>query len=72
MITTLVTVLIALKQDPSLMEKPVQLVFKDDFGLENNHFVSMWDKIGAWPPRRLTLDPFNKACCELQVTLVLF
>lgn len=64
MVTTLVTALIALELDPSLADTRVQLVFNDDYGIEANHFVSMWDKIGAWAPRRLSLDPWDNECCE--------
>jgi hypothetical protein len=67
MVTTLVTALIALELDPSLINTRVQLVFNDDYGIEANHFVSMWDKIGAWAPRRLSLDPWDNECRECKL-----
>lgn len=64
MITTMVSSLVAVRARPELASQPIQLVFTDNFGLEGNHFVPMWDRMGAWPPRRLSLDPWDRACRE--------
>lgn len=64
MVTTLVTALVATRLEPSLIDTRVQLVFSDDYGIEANHFVSMWDRMGAWAPRRLSLDPWENECRE--------
>lgn len=65
LITTMVTVLMAAQLRPELIDTRVQLVFADDYGMDANHFTPLWDRIGTWAPRRLTLDPWRKGeCCE--------
>jgi hypothetical protein len=64
MVTTLVTAIVATRLNPALIDSRVQLVFNDDYGIEANHFVSMWDRMGAWAPRRLSLDPWENECRE--------
>ena len=51
---------------PSLVHSRVQLVFVEGFGMDQNHFTPLWDRVGAWAPRRLGLDPWEEGvCCEL-------
>ncbi|ORY27682.1 hypothetical protein BCR39DRAFT_537907 [Naematelia encephala] len=63
LITTLVSVFIAIRAVPDLVDTRVQLVFSDEFGMDNNHFTPLWDRIGAWPPKRLILDPWTEGTC---------
>ncbi|WWC87572.1 uncharacterized protein L201_002462 [Kwoniella dendrophila CBS 6074] len=63
LITTLVSVFVALQTAPSLISSRVQLVFVEGFGMDSNHFTPLWDRIGAWAPRRLTLDPWTEGTC---------
>lgn len=33
--------------------------------MDANHFTPLWDRIGAWAPRRLALDPWGEdVCCK--------
>jgi hypothetical protein len=65
LITTLVTVFIAARMAPDLINTRVQLVFAEGFGMDKNHFTPLWDRMGAWAPRRLSLDPWGDGeCCE--------
>lgn len=71
LITTLVTVFIWAKAAPELAHTRVQLVFAEGFGMDSNHFTALWDRIGAWAPRRLALDPWGEGvCCKLIVSMV--
>ncbi|RXK35673.1 hypothetical protein M231_07046 [Tremella mesenterica] len=63
LITTLVTIFIAARTEPAFIDTRVQLVFKDEFSLEGNHFTPLWDRMGAWAPRRLALDPWTEGVC---------
>lgn len=50
---------------PDLIDRRLQLVFNDKFGMDGNHFTPLWDRVGAWAPRRLSLDPWVEGeCCE--------
>lgn len=60
----MVTVLIAARLQPDLVDTRVQLVFADEYGMDGNHFTALWDRIGAWAPRRLVLDPWQKGECR--------
>lgn len=57
---------------PELIDTRVQLVFAEGFGMDSNHFTPLWDRIGAWAPRRLGLDPWGdgvcRECCRLGPT----
>jgi hypothetical protein len=65
LITTVVTLLLAAINAPDLIEDRIQLVFSEGFGMDQNHFTPLWDRMGAWAPRRLSLDPWGKGvCCE--------
>jgi hypothetical protein len=65
LITTLVTLFIASAAVPALEAEKLQLVFSDDFGMDKNHYTPLYDRMGAWAPRRLTLDPWREGeCCE--------
>ncbi|WWD16799.1 hypothetical protein CI109_101231 [Kwoniella shandongensis] len=63
LITTMVTILIAARTAPALINTRVQLVFQEGFGMDANHFTPLWDRIGAWAPRRLSLDPWQEGVC---------
>jgi len=64
LITTMVTVLVAAQLEPELVDSRVQIVFADQYGMDGNHFTALWDRIGAWAPRRLVLDPWRDGeCC---------
>lgn len=60
----MVTVLIAAQLTPELVDTRVQLVFADKYGMDGNHFTALWDRVGAWAPRRLVLDPWRKGECR--------
>lgn len=64
LVTTMLTVLIAARLRPDLVDTRVQLVFADEYGMDGNHFTALWDRIGAWAPRRLVLDPWRKGECR--------
>jgi hypothetical protein len=64
LITTVVTLLLAARNAPDLIEDRVQLVFSEGFGMDQNHFTPLWDRMGAWAPRRLSLDPWGKGVCR--------
>jgi len=65
LITTVVTLLLAAINAPDLIDDRIQLVFSEGFGMDQNHFTPLWDRMGAWAPRRLSLDPWGKGvCCE--------
>jgi hypothetical protein len=49
---------------PDLIDTRVQLVFAEGFGMDSNHFTPLWDRIGAWAPRRLGLDPWGDGVCR--------
>lgn len=55
----MLALLIAGAAFPTFSSERVQLAFSDEFELERNHFSEVWDRVGAWPPRRLHLDPFE-------------
>jgi len=58
------TVLVAAQLKPELVDSRVQIVFADQYGMDGNHFTALWDRIGAWAPRRLVLDPWQEGeCC---------
>ncbi|KAK4683948.1 hypothetical protein P7C73_g6260, partial [Tremellales sp. Uapishka_1] len=63
LITTVVTMLIAAQTAPSLVETRLQLVFAEGYGMDTNHFTPLWDRMGAWAPRRLSLDPWAEGVC---------
>jgi len=64
LITTLVTLFVASTAIPGLEDERLQLVFADDFGMDANHFTPLYDRMGAWAPRRLALDPWAEGeCC---------
>ncbi|OCF42522.1 hypothetical protein I317_03638 [Kwoniella heveanensis CBS 569] len=63
LITTLVSSFIALRTAPELLDTRVQLVFVEGYGMDSNHFTALWDRMGAWAPRRLSLDPWKKGTC---------
>ncbi|WVQ94352.1 hypothetical protein IAU59_001431 [Kwoniella sp. CBS 9459] len=63
LITTLVSSFIALRTAPELVDTRVQLVFVEGYGMDSNHFTPLWDRMGAWAPRRLSLDPWTKGTC---------
>ena len=64
LITTLVSVFIALRTAPELADTRVQLVFGDEYTMDANHFTPLWDRIGAWAPRRLALEPWGEGVCR--------
>lgn len=64
LITTMVTVLIAARLKPELADTRVQMVFADEYGMDGNYFTALWDRIGAWAPRRLVLDPWRNGECS--------
>lgn len=64
LITTLVTVFIVARGAPDLVDSRVQLVFSEGFGMDANHFTPLWDRVGAWAPRRLALDPWGEGICR--------
>ena len=66
-VTTVLTTLVAVRLKPDWIDDRVQVVFDDDFGVEGNHFVPMWDRIGAWAPRRLGLDPWKNECLSRSI-----
>ena len=65
LITTVVTLLLAARNAPDLIEDRLQLVFSEGFGMDQNHFTPLWDRMGAWAPRRLSLDPWGKGVCRM-------
>jgi hypothetical protein len=59
------TILVAAQLKPELVDSRVQIVFADQYGMDGNHFTALWDRIGAWAPRRLVLDPWREGeCCK--------
>lgn len=64
LITTVVTMLLAARNAPDLIHDRIQLVFSEGFGMDQNHFTPLWDRMGAWAPRRLSLDPWGKGVCR--------
>ena len=71
LITTLVTVFIAARVAPALINTRLQLVFSEGFGMDSNHFTPLWDRMGAWAPRRLSLDPWGEGvCCECRLPML--
>jgi hypothetical protein len=64
LITTVVTLLLAARNAPDLINDRLQLVFSEGFGMDQNHFTPLWDRMGAWAPRRLNLDPWAKGVCR--------
>ena len=48
---------------PDLIDTRVQLVFAEGYGMDSNHFTPLWDRVGAWAPRRLSLDPWTENTC---------
>lgn len=59
------TLFIAAASVPGIEKERLQLVFTDNYGMDKNHFTPLYNRIGAWAPRRLTLDPWRKGeCCE--------
>ena len=56
--------LAAVKIRSDLADTRVQLVFADEYGMDGNHFTALWDRIGAWAPRRLVLDPWRSGECR--------
>ena len=58
------TALIAAKMAPELVNTRVQLVFSEGFSMDANHFTPLWDRVGAWAPRRLSLDPWGDEICR--------
>jgi len=64
LITTVVTLLLAARNAPDLIEDRIQLIFSEGFGMDQNHFTPLWDRMGAWAPRRLSLDPWTKGVCR--------
>ncbi len=38
--------------------------FTEGFGLEFKHFTTLWDRMGAWAPRRLSLDAWGEGVCR--------
>jgi hypothetical protein len=60
----MVTVLVAAQLKPELVDSRVQIVFADQYGMDGNHFTALWDRIGAWAPRRLILDPWREGECR--------
>jgi hypothetical protein len=72
LVTTLVTVFMMARAVPALIDTRVQLVFAEGFGMDANHFTPLWDRMGAWAPRRLSLDPWGEdVCCESGMRLSL-
>ncbi|KAK6906892.1 hypothetical protein I204_00305 [Kwoniella mangroviensis CBS 8886] len=63
LITTLVSVFIGVQTAPALIDSRVQLVFVEGYGMDSNHFTPLWDRMGAWAPRRLSLDPWTEGTC---------
>ncbi|WVQ77816.1 hypothetical protein IAR50_007506 [Cryptococcus sp. DSM 104548] len=63
LITTMVSLFISARTAPHLINTRMQLVFTDNFDMDRNHFTPLWDRIGAWAPRRLRLDPWNEGEC---------
>ena len=70
LITTVVTLLLAARNAPDLIEDRIQVVFSEGFGMDQNHFTPLWDRVGAWAPRRLSLDPWGKGVCRESVMLL--
>lgn len=65
LITTLVTLLIAQAAVPEIVHERLQLVFTDEYSMDANHFTALYDRMGDWAPRRLSLDPWDEGtCCE--------
>ncbi|ORX36448.1 hypothetical protein BD324DRAFT_580795 [Kockovaella imperatae] len=63
LITTLVTVLIAARAAPELIGTRAQLVFVEGYNMDSNRYTPLWDRVGAWAPRRLALDPWEEGVC---------
>ncbi len=59
LVTSILALLIAGAAFPALTHEKLQLAFADEFDLERNHFTPLWDRVGAWPPRRLSVDPWE-------------
>jgi hypothetical protein len=59
-----VSILVAARLKPELVDTKAQLVFADQYGMDGNHFTALWDRIGAWAPRRLVLDPWKEGECR--------
>jgi len=56
---------IAAEIEPKLVNDRLQLVFTDDYSLAGNHFIQLWSRMGAWSPKRLSVDPWEEGvCCE--------
>lgn len=66
----MVSVLIAAQLRPDLVDSRVQLVFADEYGMDGNHFTALWDRVGAWAPRRLVLDPWHEGECRKSTSCV--
>jgi len=64
LLTTLGTIFIWTKAAPDVANTRVQLVFAEGVGLDSNHFTPLWDRMGAWAPRRLALDPWGADVCR--------
>ncbi len=59
LVTTILALLLVDLADPMAHKEPIQLAFSDKFGLDHNHYSSLWDRIGSRQPRRLSLDPYE-------------
>lgn len=64
LITTLVTMFIAARTEPAFINSRLQLIFTDEFTMDANHFTPLYDRMGAWAPRRLSLDPWDTGVCR--------
>ncbi|WOO79772.1 uncharacterized protein LOC62_02G003288 [Vanrija pseudolonga] len=69
LITTVVVMLASAAALPDLIDRRLQLVFNDKFGMDGNHFTPLWDRVGAWAPRRLSLDPWIEGECSVTNTI---
>lgn len=56
--------LLAARNAPNLVNERAQLIFLEGFGMDQNHFTPLWDRMGAWAPRRLSLDPWDVGVCR--------
>jgi hypothetical protein len=67
----LATVVSAMPESVSkrpLVDDRIQLIFQEGYKLESNHFTPLWDRVGAWAPRRLSLDPWEENVCRKWTT----
>lgn len=65
MLSALVSLLVVARAQPQLQlaTARIRLAFSDAFGIGDNHYAALWDRIGAHSPRVTELDPYPPRTC---------